>query len=228
MYQLHAGPGSSHSILARLVLKAGRSPVLDVGAAEGYLGRLLQASGLVIDAVEPDRAYAEAAAPFYRRLYSVPVEDLDIVETYGAIVFGDVLEHLLKPEAVLKTLVGHLQPDGVVLVSLPNAVHMAVRLMLLSGRFPRMNRGILDRTHLHFFTRVSSVELLESAGLCVLEAHPSVVPLPDIAAGTRWSGVAKAVHPVQLLAARLFPEVFAYQWVFLARPSQPSTQGIRG
>src|SRR2546423_15254017 len=67
MYQLHEGQDSSHQILINLVHRYGQAPVLDVGAADGYLGRLLGSDGLSIDAVEADPASAAAAGPYYRR-----------------------------------------------------------------------------------------------------------------------------------------------------------------
>lgn len=215
MYQLHLGSGSSHRILASMAIKAGRSPVLDVGAAEGYLGRLLEGSGLVIDAVEPVGAYASVARRYYRRLYEATVEEVRLEEEYGAIILGDVLEHLVEPAAVLKRLLGHLAPEGVVLVSVPNIAHLAVRLLLLSGRFPRMDRGPLDRTHLHFFTRATAEELLRRSGLRVLEHRGSVAPVADIV-NPLWSGLAGMAHQGQLVAAHVFPGLFTYQWVFMA------------
>ena len=215
MYQLHPGTGSSQRILANLVLKAARSPVLDVGAAEGYLGRLLEGSGLAIDALEPNKGYASAAQPYYRKLYQARVEEVALEEQYGVIVFGDVLEHLVEPAAVLKQLMVSLAPNGVVLVSVPNVAHLAVRLLLLSGRFPRMDRGPLDRTHLHFFTWSTIEGLLETSNLRVLERHSSVAPIPDMV-GPLLSPFARLGQLGQLAAARVLPGPFTYQWVFMA------------
>ncbi len=215
MYQLHPGSGSSHRILADMAVKAGRSPVLDVGAAEGYLGRLLQGSGLVIDAVEPVGKYASMARPYYRRMYQATIEEVRLEEEYRAIVFGDVLEHLVEPAAVLKRLLEHLGPDGVVLVSVPNIAHLAVRLLLLLGRFPRMDRGPLDRTHLHFFTRSTAEELLARSGLTLLECRSSVAPVADIVRPS-WLRPARMAHRGQLVLVRAVPGLFTYQWIFMA------------
>lgn len=216
MYQLHSGPDSSHRILSELARGYGQSPVLDVGAAEGYLGRLLAGSGLVLDAVEPNPRYAAAARSHYREVFETTVERVELGESYGTIVCGDVLEHLVDPAGVLRKLVSALQPDGVVLVSLPNVAHLAVRLLLLSGRFPRMDRGPLDRTHLHFFTRSTAEQLLNQAGLQVIERRATAVPVVDIA-GNGWRPMARIANPVQRLVVRLLPGLFAYQWIFVAR-----------
>ena len=221
-YALHTGRGSSHRLLAQLVVREHRPPVLDVGAAEGYLGRLLAGSGIPIDAVEPNARMAAAARPYYRQLFTVPIEDVPEApgpeHRYGTIVCGDVLEHLVDPSAVLKQIGQRLLPDGVVLISLPNAVHLAVRLLVLIGHFPKMDRGPLDRTHLHFFTRSTAEALITGAGFAIQERHPTVVPLPDVL-GARWRPFALAAQPLQLALVRLLPELLAYQWVFVARRS---------
>ena len=215
-YELHAGRDSSHRILADFVRHYGKEPVLDVGAAHGYVGQLLAQDHLAIDGIEPHLEFAAAARPFYRQLFATTVEDAPLDKTYGTIVCGDVLEHLVDPLATLRRLTAHLQPGGVVLVSLPNVAHLAVRLLLLSGRFPYMDRGPLDRTHLHFYTRATAQSLLEEAGLRVIERRPTIVPLADIAPPSLKT-VGAALEPLQRWPVRLAPGLFAYQWVFAAR-----------
>ena len=214
-YELHTTPGSSHRILSELVRRYGKEPILDVGAAEGFLPQLL-GPGRTIDGIEPEGTLAVSAKPFYRRLYTTAVEDAPLEESYGTIVCGDVLEHLVDPLSALKKLTAHLRPDGVVLVSLPNVAHLAVRLLLLSGRFPTMDRGPLDRTHLHFYTAVTAHALLEEGCLHVIERWPTIVPLGDVAP-PRWKTIGATLEPLQRWLVRLAPGLFAYQWVFAAR-----------
>ncbi len=80
----------------------------------------------------------------------------------------DVLEHLIQPMEVLRRVADTMSEDGTVIVSLPNVAHASVAVpLLVKGRFEYQDAGILDRTHLHFFDRVSAVELLNHAGLVV-------------------------------------------------------------
>jgi 2-polyprenyl-3-methyl-5-hydroxy-6-metoxy-1,4-benzoquinol methylase len=216
VYQLHSAWGSSHRLLASLARKYGRNPILDVGMAGGYLGQMLAGSGFVLDGIEPNPEFAAAAKPWYREVKCGRLEDVALDEEYGAIVFGDVLEHLTDPGGALVRMSEHLKPDGVLLISLPNIAHLSVRLLLLSGRFPRMDRGPLDRTHLHFFTRATAEALITEAGFRVIERRPTVVPLAGIA-GQRWKPLARLVAPAQQPMVRLLPGLFAYQWVFAAR-----------
>src|SRR6185436_7844996 len=82
------------------------------------------------------------------------------------IVCADVLEHLRDPERALRLLLRYLAPDGLLVASIPNVRHASVLLpLLVEGRFRYQDEGILDRTHLRFFTLHEIVELLTRAGL---------------------------------------------------------------
>ena len=110
------------------------------------------------------------------------VADLDTVPPkldgqFDLIVYGDILEHLKRPEKVLSELNRYLRPTGKIIVSVPNFVHLFVRLNILIGRFEYMERGILDRTHLRFFTLKTFRKFLANAGLSVEELAVTPVPL---------------------------------------------------
>ncbi|MGI8749582.1 MAG: class I SAM-dependent methyltransferase [Thermoleophilaceae bacterium] len=152
--RLHRDPRSSHQQLARLTRRLGASPALDVGAAQGLLARLVAGSGLILDAVEPHPAWAACARPFYRAVHVGTVAAAALSpQTYRTVVCGDVLEHTADPVAALGQLRAVATDDAAFIISLPHVAHLAIRLLLLLGRFPRMERGILDRTHRHFYTR---------------------------------------------------------------------------
>src|SRR5207247_10606372 len=91
--------------------------------------------------------------------------------------FGDVLEHPENPLAVLRGLLPYLEEEGHVLLSLPNIAAWTVRLALLRGSFDYEPSGILDDTHLRFFTRETAQRLATDAGLEVLrvEQNPMLV-----------------------------------------------------
>lgn len=203
-----------------MVREIGRSPVLDVGAAQGILGFILKDSGLTIDAVEPHAQWAEAARPNYRRVFVSAIEcaaDLPQRE-YPVVICGDVLEHVVDPLAALAKLRAAATDDARFVISVPNVAHVAVRTMLLFGFFPRMKRGILDKTHLHFFTRRTALQLLEEAGFVVDRVSATPVPLDELWPSGEGSFVFKALMGIQHLFVTLFPRLFGYQWILLARP----------
>src|SRR4028119_30473 len=99
-YRLHRDRRSSHQQIVRLVRRLRREPVLDVGAAQGLLGRLLQHTELTVDAVEPNPDWAELARPFYRKVFAATIEAVALpADTYSTVVCADVLEHTVDPVA---------------------------------------------------------------------------------------------------------------------------------
>ena len=214
-YRLRRDPKSSHQQIARLLKELRPQQVLDVGAAQGILGQLLADSGITIDAIEPNPDWAEAAKPYYRRVVNSTVEAADLPDnTYDCIVCADVLEHLPDPLSTLKRLRQAAKPDATFIISLPNVAHLAVRAMLLFGRFPRMERGILDKTHLQFFTKDTAKNLLSDAGLKVDRTLTTIVPLEDFGNGL----FTKTMMGMQRLAVAALPRLFAMQWIFIAKP----------
>ncbi|HEX4993891.1 MAG TPA: class I SAM-dependent methyltransferase [Methylomirabilota bacterium] len=218
-YRLKDDPHSSHSvILSRLGEGRGRK-ALDVGAADGFLAERLTAQGWSVTALERD---PELAARARGRCKEVVVADLESAPPllhgpFEAIVYGDVLEHLSDPGAALRALDQTLAPEGTVIVSVPNVAHLWVRLSLLAGRFDYADRGILDRTHLRFFTRRTLLDLLRSAGLSVVELAVTPVPLP-LVVSPRWRGRwLSRVHALSAGAARGWPGGLAYQFVAVCR-----------
>ena len=218
-YTLKADPFSSHSIILRWLGEGRGRRLLDVGAADGLLGRHLTERGWKVTGLEADPALAAAGAAHCERML---VADLDrgvptLDGEFDAIVCGDVLEHLVEPSAVLATLVGSLASGGDVVISVPTVAHLWVRLSLLAGRFDYAERGILDRTHLRFFTWRTLDALRAGAGLVVGRRVATPVPLYQVVP-PRWHGRAlAAVHALGAAAARALPRVLGYQFVVLAR-----------
>lgn len=216
-YRLHHDPKSSHQQIVALIRRLGRSPILDVGAAQGFLGRQLHGGSLIIDAIEPNAYWAERAAPFYRSVFPTTVENAPLEDDYRVVVCADVLEHLVDPVTVVRQLCAVAAPDAVFIISLPNVAHIAVRLLLLAGLFPPMERGILDRTHLHFWTLSSATDMLRQAGLEVVRARPTGVPLDELWPAGEGSLPYTALMRLQHLLLLLAPRLFGYQWVLVAR-----------
>jgi SAM-dependent methyltransferase len=218
-YQLKTDPYSSHAvILSRLGDGRGRR-ALDVGAADGFLAELLTRQGWQVTALERDPAQAAKARG---RCHEVIVADLDqaaprLQGSFDAIVYGDVLEHLNDPLPVLVALDRALSPDGRVIVSVPNVAHLWVRLSLAMGRWDYADRGILDRTHLRFFTKRTLGAFLRDAGLGVEELVATPVPLPLVVPPRFHGAVLDAVHGLSAGAARVWKGGLAYQFVAVCR-----------
>ena len=216
-YHLKHARNSSHQQIANLVRQMNRGPVLDVGSAQGMLGQLIQGSGIAIDAVEPNPTWADEGRPYYRNTYVGMIESASLPERhYQVVVCADILEHTADPLGVLNQL-RHYAADGAAfIVSLPNVAHLSVRLMLLLGLFPKMERGILDKTHLQFFTRRTAIDLLERAGLRVQRVSATGVPLELMGRSETSRSLLRTIGRLQEPLVLLLPRMFAFQWIFVA------------
>jgi 2-polyprenyl-3-methyl-5-hydroxy-6-metoxy-1,4-benzoquinol methylase len=175
--------------IARLV-PAGARHVVDVGCGAGALGAALKRAraGIQVRGVEPVRSQADAARASLDDVLCGTAED-PLPACWpepDCVLFADVLEHLVDPWQVLRTWRARLRAGGCVIASVPNALHWTARLAFARGHFDYERAGLLDRTHLRFFTPRTAVELVEGAGLRVthfervLTHYPKLPwPLPD-------------------------------------------------
>jgi SAM-dependent methyltransferase len=170
--------------------------VLDVGCGAGAITRLVgQATTSEILGVEPDPVRAEAARAQGLNVVTGFADEAFLSEhgPFDAILFTDVLEHLPAPGDMIALAVKGLRPGGFIIASVPNVAHWTVRFRLLLGRFNYTEYGIMDATHLRWFTRKSFVDLFEHHGLEVVRVTAS--------AGT-WLGEYNRL-PFRLLPGRV-------------------------
>ncbi len=143
--------------------------VLDVGCGGGEFGRSLKERGAqeVVGIEIVERAWELAKQNLDDAILgNIETMELPFADDYfDCVVFADVLEHLVNPAEVLRKTARVLNPDGVIIASIPNARFCQVVAMLAHGRWKYEDAGILDRTHLRFFTAAEIVELFQSAGL---------------------------------------------------------------
>jgi len=210
-------------LLLEKVLARGKDlAVLDLGFGAGLLARRIRAACRYLAGVELDPEAAKEGAPFFDEpMTGDLLEEVGRAwkEPFDVIVAGDVLEHLPRPEVLLDALRPLLKPDGVLLLSLPNVANVTVRAGLLFGRFRYASRGILDRTHLRFYTRKTGRALLEESGYRVLRIDATAMPFELAFPALSRPPLAGVVRATALAAARVWPTLFGYQFVYEARPS---------
>jgi 2-polyprenyl-3-methyl-5-hydroxy-6-metoxy-1,4-benzoquinol methylase len=224
-YVLKPEPHSSHTIILGWLGQGHGRHLLDVGAAGGLLSGRMTEQGWRVTAIEGDPALAQAGVGHCERMLNIDVDrEIPEVETpVDAIVYADVLEHLVDPWRVLVTLNRVLAPEGFVVISVPNVAHLWIRLLLLAGRFEYLDRGILDHSHLRFFTERSLRAMLTDAGLEVSRFTATPAPLYQLLP-PRWHHRWVAVtHQMNAAIARTLPRLLGYQLIVLARPkARPS------
>jgi 2-polyprenyl-3-methyl-5-hydroxy-6-metoxy-1,4-benzoquinol methylase len=193
--------------------------ILDVGTADGYLGAILKERGHSIVGIEQDVVAAERARYFYDSFHVASIEDFDFPyqEEFDFILFADVLEHLKDPALVLRRALPALKKTGEVIVSIPNVANIVIRLSLLAGRFDYCDRGILDRTHLRFFTLSSLRKMMQEASYRVLKVAPTPLPV-QVVVPLSGNKLFASLHEAHYLLVRLWKTLFAYQFVVKAAP----------
>lgn len=220
MYKLKHFKYSSHYWVLRAVEEKNRPlRILDMGTADGYLGAVLSAAGHSVVGVERDPALAARAREHYERLDVSDLESFDFPfgREFDVILFADVLEHLRDPVTVFKRAISVLKPSGEVLISLPNVANFTVRIALLLGRFDYANRGILDRTHLRFFTLRTAKKLLADCSFRCVSVVPTPVPIQLILPFTDHRAFA-FFHEAHYLSIRMLKGLMAYQFVLRGVP----------
>lgn len=213
-------PYSSHSVILSRVGPGDGRRLLDVGAAQGVMARRLTERGFEVTSIESDPELAALARAHCHHMIEADL-DGELPELNGqfdVIVYGDILEHLKNPLAVLRGLNRHLRPDGTVIISIPNFVHLWVRLNVLVGRFEYGKRGILDQDHLRFFTLASFKRCLGEARLKVEDLVATPVPLPMLVPKRYHGWWLRLLHWLNAILARRWKTMFAYQFVAVARP----------
>ena len=210
---------SSHSLIARQVnALPSQSRVLDVWTASGTLARMCQNRSLRLFGVERNENWARMAEPHYEKIWIGSINDVEqeFLSGYNAVVLGDILEHLPEPQIVLQKLVD-LQPTGsLFLISVPNIANLWIRLNLLFGRFEYTDRGILDRTHLVFFSRKTLVNMVKSAGLEIISVQATPIPL-ELVSKFFVTPLGRWLHALLASITFLLPTVLGYQFVVGAR-----------
>jgi SAM-dependent methyltransferase len=154
---------------------ASTTRLLDVGCDTGRFGAALRARFPTselwgIDPAAPGRAVPD---PYNRRITGLFPDDVPEGGMFDCIVFNDVLEHMADPWDALRKAHHLLMPGGTLIASIPNVRNArVVRPLVLRGRWDYADSGILDRTHLRFFTRSSAIALFVDTGYSVVEAAP--------------------------------------------------------
>jgi len=158
-------------------IPAGARRVLDVGCGAGALGKVLKDERGVeeVCGIEYIEEAYQRALNVLDRVYLGNIEEMALPFEDGyfdCIICADVLEHLAEPEAVLRKLERVLAPHGVVVISIPNARYYEVIYMLGLGCWTYQEQGIMDATHLRFYTRTDLIKMIEAGGLKAADVLP--------------------------------------------------------
>ena len=226
-YTVDLNADNSAAYVVRMV--GNHKRVLDIGAGPGSIARTLRNDfGCRVTAVELNAEAVDMLQPHCERVYRVDLNEkswdrsLRDEELFDVVVAADVLEHLLDPWSMLKTLRGMIGEDGYMVVSLPHSGHSAFVATLMDENFEYRDWGLLDRTHLRFFGMKGIEELFEQADLDIVEARFVVRPPEKTELVEHWHRLPPSVR--RALSRNRFSQV--YQVVMKAVPRERASQGI--
>ena len=209
----------SRAIEPLLNLVAGQKPgrALDCGCGSGDNARVLSLLGWQVDGVTLSPAEQSSAQRYCRRVLVANLEQGlpdELSEKYDLVVMSHVLEHLVGSSKLLRLAARILAPNAVLAVALPNVAHFKQRLKFLFGNFNYETQGIMDSTHVRFYTFQTGRDLLERNGYRVIAARgDGNVPQP----GIRRILPRRLTDKVDSLGCRSLPGVFSWQLLYLAQ-----------
>jgi SAM-dependent methyltransferase len=212
-YSFKASPWSSHSqILALVPEKGAGMSLLDVGCWDGSMAARFADRGYRVTGIER-QSWPAGQFPADVRLV---VADLhhglpEVSETFDYILCADVIEHLLENGKVLRQLRSLLKPGGQLIVSVPNSGNFYFRAVVLAGRFPQDEKGLFDRTHIHFRVWTGWQELFVQSGYTVTSVLSTPVPFSVFLNSQNW--LARGLEWLFWRLSRLWKTLFAYQFI---------------
>lgn len=199
--------------------------VVEVGCSRGALARVYRRDHPATHYVglEIDPENARLARAHCSRVICRDVENLDPAEWESLFpsdcwVFGDSLEHLHDPWALLSRLRQHIGALGQVVACIPNAQHWSLQARLATGNLRYEEQGLLDRTHLRLFTRITMIELFESTNFKIIQIFPRIFHEP------RREPLLPAIRALAVAASGVDPDIavrdsLALQYVMKAIPA---------
>lgn len=211
--------------------------ILDIGCGGGYLSQQIKRKGNTLYGLDYAKEAVERAAKRidHAVVCNMEKENIPWKEEFDVIVFADILEHLQHPQAAIKKARKQLKKEGIIIISLPNVANWSIRLQLLFGNFKRTETGILDRTHIHFYTLKTAKEMIEQSDLEIkeIDLNPNFVMTPVryflrllgkelaitdyevILESHMYKRYTQYIQPLETIFARLWKPLFAYQFVFV-------------
>ncbi len=198
-----------------------KSRVLDLGCADGKLGKyLINHLDCYVVGVEKEKKQAKIAQKCLHKVIIGNLENQQIIqlikrqEKFDVIFASSILEHLTLPQNTIKGIIPSLKKNGVIIITLPNVAYWLVRLNLLFGNFNYTKSGILDITHLRFFTIKTARNFISKD--CSLKILTTEYDFPQLPIASKLLSYLK-IYEFQTKIFKRFPNLFAYQVLFVTK-----------
>ena len=197
--------------LIRLI-RNGNNKVLEIGCGTGNTGRALKENGKATEVigVEIIPEIAKTAGTKLDKVICGDIEVLDLPyrEYFDYVIAGDVLEHLYNPWAIINKIKIYIKKGGYVIASIPNVRNWRIlKDLILKGEWKYVSAGILDNTHLRFFTKKSIIELFKNNGFSEIRIIPAF----------KVKSKKNKFNLINIFTFGLFEEFFTTQYIVKAR-----------
>jgi 2-polyprenyl-3-methyl-5-hydroxy-6-metoxy-1,4-benzoquinol methylase len=217
-YDFKNDDGSSHAVILQMLRSLPPCRILDIGCSGGLLAERARALGHHVTGVD----YVEIPGVRERtdRFFIANLEDglpPEVGRGFAVVIAADVIEHVSRPVDALRDLRALLRPGGQLLLSVPNFGHWYPRARVVTGRFGYDRRGILDSTHLRFFTSRTLRRTVRAAGLDILDEQATGLPLGAVGASDE-SRLVRLLRRIDEMLVRLRPTLFGYQNILRLTP----------
>lgn len=197
--------------------------ILEIGTGSGSLAAAIKKRNPAVEyvGVEVTTEYVELSRPRCDRVYLENFEKpsykiLQEIRDKDYIVFCDVLEHFVDPWSVLEMLKATMRPDGRIIACIPNTQHWSIQVRLNRGDWRYADRGLLDKTHVRFFTRETIIELFQKTGFKVIQMQPRIFDFPN-----QQKALGIVTQMTELLGGDVQQsrqDAIAFQFVVVAEP----------
>jgi glycosyltransferase involved in cell wall biosynthesis len=221
-YAIKRSPYSTHFYAALLTGKA--QEVLELSCGDGAFGSELVRAGNRVTGVD-----SHPMVPGWAGYCDVIGADLEngLPEfrnaPFSRVLLIDTIEHLRDPRPLLRDVKRAVADRGMVIIAVPNVANLAVRLTLLFGRFRYGDRGILDWSHLRFFTRKTIAELLQTSGFGICDHHYTIIPVERLIPLGHDHWFMRFLMQLLRMATRIAPGLLAYEVVLVAEPADEAS-----
>ena len=216
-YELKPSEDSSHGRISAMLSSKPPSKILDLGCSSGLLAERLRAMGHHVTGVDVTEieGVGERTSAFFKADLNEGIPS-EVGSDFDIVLAADVLEHLADPAPLMDQIRDVLAPEGTAIFCVPNVAHWYPRFRVTLGVFDYDQRGILDATHLRFFTRRSIKKFVERQGFTIRRIEPVGLPLDALG----LQGVSsKVVRLVDQVVLSLWPTLFGYQFIIEASPA---------
>lgn len=214
-YKLNHQKYSVHEIILNSIKS--NSKILELGCCTGYISKRLKDKGCKVWGADKSKVFLIKAKEYCEEVYRVDLDNISQLKViskrdFDYILLMDVLEHLRNPKDLLRYIKINFKVKKNIIISIPNIANISVRIDLLFGKFEYTEVGLLDKTHIKFFTLDSAREMLISSGLKIdLIDYSSNLGLVNL-----LGRVLKHIPiKVQYLFTRISPRLLAGQFVFI-------------